>query len=67
VKVSGIPDFRARLLSASTILASLVAGRASTEVARIKNEPAEIFGDAQGNPLLDVLANPPAPRRTRRT
>jgi hypothetical protein len=64
-KVSGIPDFRPRLLKASTILASLVAGRASTEVARIKAEAAEIFGDAQGNLRLDVLADPPVGRRTK--
>lgn len=63
-KVSGIPDFRQRLLKASTILASLVTGRASTEVARIKAEAAAIFGDAQGNLRLEVLANPPAGRRT---
>ena len=65
-KVSGIPDFRARLLKASTILASLVAGRAATEVARIKAEATEIFGDAQGNLRLDVLTNPPAGRQARR-
>lgn len=65
-KVSGILDFRARLLKASTILASLVAGRAATEVARIKAEATEIFGDAQGNLRLDVLANPPAGRQPRR-
>jgi hypothetical protein len=63
-KVSGIPDFRPRLLRASTILASLVAGRATTEVARIKAEAAEIYGDAHGNLRLDVLANPPPARRS---
>jgi hypothetical protein len=63
-KVSGIPDFRQRLLRATTILAGLVAGRASIEVARIKAEAAGIFGDAHGNLRLDVLANPPAGRRT---
>src|SRR5207245_8217156 len=47
-KVSGIPDFRQQLLEASTILASLVTGRASAEVVRIKAEATEIFGDAQG-------------------
>ncbi len=61
-KVSGIPDFRQRLLQASTILAALVAGRASTEVARIRVEATAIFGDAEGNLRLDVLANPPAGR-----
>jgi hypothetical protein len=64
-KVSGIPDFRARLLKASTILASLVAGRASSEVARIKGEATKIFGDGQGNLRLDMLANPPTGRSTR--
>jgi hypothetical protein len=63
-KVSGIPDFRQRLLKASTVLASLVTGRASTEVARIKAEATAIFGDAQGNLRLDMLANPPTGRRT---
>ncbi len=61
-KVSGIPDFRKRLLKASTVLASLVTGRASTEVARIKAEAMAIFGDALGNLRLDVLANPPPGR-----
>lgn len=63
-KVSGIPDFRERLLEASTLLASLVTGRASTEVTRIKAEATAIFGDAHGNLRLDVLANPPRGRRT---
>jgi hypothetical protein len=65
-KASGIPDFRLRLLKASTILATLVAGRAATEVARIKAEATEIFGDPQGNLRLDVLAIPPSGRRVRR-
>jgi hypothetical protein len=63
-KVSGIPDFRARLLKASTVLASLVQGRAASEVARIKGEAKAIFGDSSGNLKLDTLVNPPAvPRR----
>ncbi len=64
-KVSGIPDFRQRLLGATTILATLVAGRASAEVVRIKAEAASIFGDPSGNVRLDVLANPPSGRRTK--
>jgi hypothetical protein len=64
-KASGIPDFRARLLKASTILASLVTRRAAAEVARIKTEATAIFGDAHGNLRLDVLANPPAGWRTK--
>jgi hypothetical protein len=64
-KISGIPDFRTRLLEASTILASLVAGRASAEVARIKAEAVAVFGDANGNLRVEVLANPPSGRRSR--
>ena len=63
-KVSGIPDFRARLLTASTLLASLLAGRASAEVERIKREARDIFGDEYGDLRLDVLANPPRSRGT---
>jgi hypothetical protein len=62
-KVSGIPDFRERLLTASKLLASLVTGRASAEVTRIQAEARAIFGDAQGKLRLDVLANPPRGRR----
>jgi Type II restriction endonuclease EcoO109I len=58
-KVSGIPDFRQRLLVASTLLAGLVTGRASAEVERIKAQAGEIFGDEDGRLRLDVLANPP--------
>lgn len=64
-KVSGVSDFRARLLTASTVLASLVTGRASAEVARIAAEARAIFGDAAGNLRLDVLANPPHAQRAR--
>jgi len=62
-KVTGITDFRERLLKGSTILSSLLTGRASTEVARIKAEAISIFGDANGNLRLEVLANPPPGRR----
>ncbi len=62
VKVSGIPDFRERLLKVSTVLATLVEGRALGEVARIKAEANAVFGDAHGNLRLDVLANPPTGR-----
>lgn len=64
-KVSGIPDFRERLLAASRHLASLVTGRASAEVARIASEARAIFGDASGNLRLEVLANPPRAARSR--
>jgi Type II restriction endonuclease EcoO109I len=66
-KISGIPDFRARLLKASTFLASLVTGRVAAEVDRIAAEAAAIYGDADGNFRLDVLANPPSARAVRNT
>ena len=62
VKITGIPDFRERLLEATTLLASLVTGRAAADVARITAEAAAVYGDAHGNLRLDVLANPPRGR-----
>jgi hypothetical protein len=65
-KISGIADFRTRLLRASTLLASLVKGRAVDEERRIGDEAAAIFGDAHGDLRLDVLANPPGARVPRK-
>jgi len=62
-RVSGIPDFRARLLRASTILAWLVKRRSAEEATRIKAEAIELFGDAEGRLDLEALAN--APRSAR--
>jgi hypothetical protein len=62
-RISGIPDFRARLLRASTILGWLVKRRAEDEVARIKTEAIHLFGDAEGRLDLEALAN--APRTAR--
>jgi hypothetical protein len=64
-RVSGIPDFRARLIRATAVLSALVRGRAASEVARIKREAQELFGDSQGNLRLDVLADPPKATRRR--
>jgi hypothetical protein len=58
-KVSGVSDFRARLIHCTTILSALVKGRLGDEVARIKAEAASLFGDADGNLDLDSLATPP--------
>jgi len=66
-RVTGIADFRARLLKASSILSGLVAGRAAAEATRIKEEAKAIFADEHGNLRLDVLANPPKAPRRRRT
>ena len=66
-KISGIPDFRARLIRATTILSALIAGRAATEVARIKAEAKQLYDDGQGGLNLDAVADPPKlPRRRRR-
>ncbi len=58
-RVSGIPDFRTRLLRASVILSWLVKRRSASETARIKAEAVELFGDAEGRLNLEALANAP--------
>ena len=63
-RVSGIPDFRVRLLKVSMILSPLVRKRAADEVTRIKAEALALFSDADGGLKLDALADPP--KRTRR-
>jgi hypothetical protein len=55
-RVSGIPDFRARLLRAMTILSWLVKRRSADEAERIKAEAIELFGDDEGNLDLELLA-----------
>jgi hypothetical protein len=65
-KITGIPDFRARLCHITNILSVLITGRAATEVARITAEAKQLFDDGQGGLNLDALANPPKlPRRRR--
>lgn len=58
-RISGIPDFRARLLRASTILSWLVKRRSADEAARIKAEAVGLFGDAEGQLDLEALATAP--------
>lgn len=62
-RITSIADFRARLLKASMILASLVRQRAQDEVARIRAEALALYGDRDGGLNLDALANPPRLRR----
>jgi Type II restriction endonuclease EcoO109I len=62
-RISGIPDFRARLLRATTILAWLVKRRSKEETERIKREAVELFGDEEAKLDLEALAN--APRTAR--
>jgi hypothetical protein len=62
-RVSGIADFRARLVRATTILSWLVKRRSRDEVERIKLEAVELFGDEDGKLNLEALSN--APRTAR--
>lgn len=61
--VSGIGDFRARLLRASMILSWLIRRRSEDEINRIKQEARDLFGDADGRLDLEALANPPRASR----
>jgi hypothetical protein len=62
-RITGSPDFRARLLKVSVILAPLVKRRASDQVARIKDEARAVFGDSDGGLNLDAVVNPPKATR----
>jgi len=66
-RVSGVPDFRARLLRATTLLSELLRGRAQSEVDRIHAEAEAAFGDERGNLDLVKLAYPPPAGRKRRS
>ena len=65
-RVSGISDFRARLIHATALLSGLVIARAASEVARIRTEARKVFGDGNGNLDLAKLADPPSRPRRRR-
>ncbi len=62
-KITGIADFRARLVRATGVLAWLVKRRSEDETARIKHEAVELFGDSDGRLDLEALAT--APRTAR--
>ena len=62
-RISGIPDFRSRLVRASTILSWLVKRRSAEETAWIKAEAIALFGDAEGKLDLEALANGPRTAR----
>lgn len=65
-RISGIADFRARLLRATTILAWLVKRRSAEETARIKREAVELFGHEDGKLDLEALTNAPRTAREER-
>jgi Type II restriction endonuclease EcoO109I len=62
-RITGIADFRSRLLKASVVFAPLIRTRAADEVTRIKEEASELFGGEAGDLNLDAVANPPKPSR----
>src|SRR5205807_1863456 len=65
-RISDIPDFRARLLRATTILSWLVKRRSNEEAERIKREAVALFGDEEGKLDLEALANGPRTAREER-
>jgi hypothetical protein len=64
-RISGMPDFRARLLRATAILAWLMKRRAEDEVTRINAEAIHL-GDADGRFDLEGLVNAPRTAREQR-
>jgi hypothetical protein len=56
-RVSGIPDFRARLFRASIALAELVQSRSTDEVERIRKEAVRLFGGDEGTLNLAALTS----------
>jgi Type II restriction endonuclease EcoO109I len=65
-RISGISDFRARLLRATTILSWLIKRRSQDETERIKREAVELFADEEGKLDLEALANSPRTAREER-
>jgi hypothetical protein len=66
-RITGVCDFRTRLLRASSVLAKLVQSRAGDEVDRIRAEAKELFGTDGGALDLEALAAPPRNARNART
>jgi hypothetical protein len=56
-RISGISDFRARLLRASTILSWLIRSRSADEIERIKGEAEALFADVDGRLDLEALTS----------
>jgi hypothetical protein len=61
-RMTGIPDFYARLLSASIELRALVKQRSADEVVRITAEARALYGGKDGKLNLDAVAAPPVGR-----
>jgi hypothetical protein len=65
-RMSGISDFRARLLQATAILSDLIAERSADEIERIRGEAEVLFDDGSGALKMDALANPPRKTKVER-
>src|SRR5262249_19231127 len=63
-RMSGISDFRARLLHATAILSELISERSANEIDRITAEAEALFDDGTGALKMAALATPPT-RQTR--
>jgi integrase len=61
-RISGVPDFRARLLRATLTLSHLMRERSADEIERIRREAITLYDDGTGNLKIDALANPPRRR-----
>lgn len=59
-RVSGIHDFRARLLRATAVLSDLISARSDHEIERIRAEARKSYDDGSGHLDMDALANPPS-------
>lgn len=66
-RITGIADFRTRLLRASMILGWLVRRRSEDEIKRIKAEAIALFADADGRLDIEALASPPRTGRAEPT
>jgi Type II restriction endonuclease EcoO109I len=66
-RVSGVADFRARLLKASIVLGRLIEAREGTEVDRIRREARFLYGTDTGALDVEALASRATGRRVLRT
>ena len=63
LRMSGISDFGARLVQATTILAELIAERSADDVERIRAEAEALYDDGEGGLKMD--ADPPTAHDSR--
>jgi hypothetical protein len=58
-RVSGVSDFRERLLRAILVLSRLMKEQSGVELERIRREATVLYDDGTGKLKIDALANPP--------